>query len=272
MHPRSTRRFRLLFGATAGLLCSLLLPLTARTAESHLRALVAPDGELLACIGQGAFVFADNCRGPVDFEFIHPFQAGSIVWRMGKGEAVSDPNPPDPPGDCPQARLKWNKRAETPQKSDVVVTRLDHTAPELRKRIQLGAFGQLRGEAQVTEAYSVDLDGNGVEDIVFLVNDLPAAVAAIEKAGKETTFTIAGGVLKNGQGSAQFFYHEQDTYRGGTDAIGSVELVGLVRLDPGSHELSVVADVGNMFSQARIIGRSGPNGMLVLSLVRRACY
>jgi hypothetical protein len=232
------------------------------------RALIDEKGEVIACFGAGTFIFADRCSGTVNYEVYYPFQDGAIEWRTGTGEARTDERAENCMANIFVQRVPTTEKTT---KDTRKVRQLSNSDPALRRAAYSVTTGGQKDEAEVQAAFAVDLDGTGDEKIIFSVNDVEKALAKFETENEPAKYTIAAGVFKLGWSLAPFFYFQSDLYKGGTDVIGNVQLLGLARFDPSSNELAVVADTGSMFSRRRNLIRFYNNSLQSIEATDKTC-
>lgn len=97
-------------------------------------------------------------------------------------------------------------------------------------------------------AFTLDLDNDGKEEIVFAASNLHRLANFVAKNDEDPAhYFIYGGILEK-NGVPTLFYSDRGDYLGGTDAIGVVTIKGVVPIAPGTGELALLISAGSGLS------------------------
>jgi hypothetical protein len=213
------------------------------TAQQHdLHAIVEQNGTVVLCLSRVDLLFSDQCAGAGRLMIVQPVREGAVVWRSAIGTVVMENAAPQNP-DCVLSRAKWDSKAERAISSGKrirkieaaeVLARLDKTFP---KRASLT-------ESDIT-AFALDLDNDGIDEIVFSASNVQRVVDLHEKTREPYPYVVTGGILVSKSSFPATFFFENGTYSGGTDTIGRVEFKGVVPIAPGTGEIALLVKAGD---------------------------
>src|SRR5262249_12256867 len=111
--------------------------------------------------------------------------------------------------------------------------------------------GNIPNEVEFIEdditAFALDLDNDGKEEIVLAVSNLNRVAELWKRDQKTRPYAIFAGILSARSNSPALFYTDHGEYVGGTDAIDSVTLKGVVSISPGTGEIALLITTGSSF-------------------------
>src|SRR5262249_54175502 len=93
-------------------------------------------------------------------------------------------------------------------------------------------------------AFALDLDGDGKDEIVFIASNLARVAKQWESDQKTRPYALFAGIFPPRTNFPTLFYSDRGDYNGGTDAIGSVLLKGVVSISPGTGEIALLIKSG----------------------------
>ncbi|MEJ0076405.1 MAG: hypothetical protein WDO17_13315 [Alphaproteobacteria bacterium] len=130
---------------------------------------------------------------------------------------------------CALARAKWDHKAETVKSSGKRIVELDRASIPISNLPLSSDF-----KREDFKGFSLDLDNDGENELIFTYDNFKQANAEVEKTGKATRYVVAGGVIRGGLKGQHpdFFHFDHGQYEGGTDAIHDARLVGVVADSP----------------------------------------
>jgi hypothetical protein len=214
--------------------------------EPNLYAIAERDGSVVLCLSKAQILFADRCAGTGRLMIVQPVQEGEIVWRTAVGTIAIESEPNQNP-DCGVSRAKWSPRDERAVPSGKRIRKVDPSSlltPLNKQRVIKAPL-----LADDISAYSLDLDNDGKDEIIFTASNLDRVSRLNEKTGEESPYVVMGGITKAAflafGGFPSTFYFEQGEYTGGTDAIGQVMLKGVVPIAPETGEIALLVLNGN---------------------------
>jgi hypothetical protein len=208
-------------------------------------AVVERNGTVALCLSNGSILFSDRCAGKGRLTIVEPLKEGAVVWRSAMGTVSLENETPNT--QCALSRAKWDPKAEQVISTGRKITRIDRAA--LLKRLNLPDGPELI-EDDVT-AFALDLDNDGKEEIVFVASNLARVADHWDRADhdgrheKTLPYVTWAGILEKGAGIPTLFYTDSGDYAGGTDAIGSVTLKGVVSISPGTGEMALLIKAGS---------------------------
>jgi hypothetical protein len=204
-------------------------------------AIVGRNGAVLLCLAKGSILFSDRCAGEGRLTIVEPMREGTVVWRSVTGTVSLEP----PNAGCAESRAKWDPKAENVISTGKKITKADRAA--VLKRLSLGKIteGADLTEEDVT-AFALDLDNDGKDEIVFVASNLMRVAKLWERDKQTRPYATFAGILpaRTDLNYPDLFYTDHGDYLGGTDAIGSVVLEGVVSLSPGTGEIGLLVTAG----------------------------
>lgn len=214
----------------------------ANAAEFY--AVVEEGGTVTLCLSKGALLFADRCEGSGRLSIIQPIKEGTVVWRSATGTVALENEVEN--SQCALSRAHWD------QKSEQVVS----TGRKLAKFDRTNVLNRLKQsllkDADVVEddvtAFSLDLDNDGKEEIVFTASNLRRLADHYSDDKKSVPYFVYAGVLAGNSPIPELLWNDRGDYAGGTDAIGDVTIKGLVPIAPGTGELALLIKGGSGFN------------------------
>jgi hypothetical protein len=213
------------------------------------------NGTVAFCISKGALLFADRCEGNGRLSIVQPIKEGMVVWQSAMGTVSLENGTQNP--QCALSRAKWDPKSEEVISTGRKLAKFDRT--ELLKRLKQ----HLLKNAEVVEdditAFSLDLEGDGKDEIVFVASNLKRVADHYTNDSKPVPYFVYAGALENHAPFPTLFYNDQGDYSGGTDAIGDVTIKGVVPIAPGTGEIALLIKTGSGMSgtQTLIRYRSG---------------
>jgi hypothetical protein len=234
-------RYGILLYLAAHIICAWWITGTpADAAEFY--AVVERDGTVALCLSKGSILFSDRCAGEGRLTIVEPIKEGAVVWRSAAGTVSLENEAPN--AQCALSHAKWDPKAEKTISTGRKIKKTDRAA--LLNRL---SQGKLPGAAELIEdditAFALDLANAGQDEIVFVASNL-ARMADRWEHDKEThPYVTLAGILPAGGIFPTLFYNDQGDYTGGTDAVGSVTLKGVVSLSPGTGELALLIKAGS---------------------------
>jgi hypothetical protein len=230
----------------------------ANAAEFY--AVVERNGSVAFCLSGGSILFSDRCAGKGRLTVVEPIKEGTVVWRSAIG-TVSLENPPNT--QCPLSHAKWDPKSEQVISAGRKITKIDRTT--LLKRLHRSMLPNVEEliEDDIT-AFALDLDNDGEEEIVFVASNLARVdeqwererlADQYERDEKAHPYVTLAGILPKGSDFPVSFYFDHGDYAGGTDAIGSVTLKGVVSISPGTGEIALLIRAGTGFDRTQSLIR-----------------
>jgi hypothetical protein len=219
---------RYLRAALVMVLAGVVADMTAAQ-QGDFHAIVEGNGAVVMCIAKGELLFADRCEGNGRLTIVQPMEEGEIVWRTAVGAVVMQNESPQNPA-CALARAKWDPTVERSVRTGKWINRAD------RRSVVMTLKEPNVTEADVT-AFSLDLDNDGREEIVFAVDTVPRVADLNEKTKKTYPYVVIGGIRTKGSQVSHRFSFERGAYSGGTDAIGHVSFKGIVPIATNEGEM-----------------------------------
>jgi hypothetical protein len=210
--------------------------------QHNFHAIVEQNGTVVLCLSRGDLLFSDRCAVTGRLMIVQPVREGTVVWRSVIGTVVMENEAPQNP-DCALGRAKWDSKTERATSSGKrirkvepaeVLARLDKTLPE---RASLA-------ESDIT-AFALDLDNDGIDEIVFRASNLQRVIDLHEKTREPYPYVVTGGILVSKSSFPATFFFENGTYSGGTDTIGQVQFKGVVPIAPGTGEIALLIKAGD---------------------------
>jgi len=216
----------------------------ANAAEFY--SVVERNGTVVLCLSNGSILFSDRCAGDGRLTIVEPAKEGRVVWRSATGTVSLENETPNT--QCALSRAKWDPKTEKAISTGRQITKTDRAA--LLQRL---SRRKLPGAAEFIEdditAFALDLDNDGKQEIVFVASNLTRVAKLWEQAPDSDITTHAyatyAGVLSGWSDFPALFYSDHGDYRGGTDAIGSVTIKGVVSLSPGTGEIALLIAAGS---------------------------
>jgi len=227
----------------AHIVCAWWLTETPTNA-AEFYSIVERDGTVVLCLSKGAILFSDRCAGDGRLTIAEPMKEGAVVWRTAPG-TVSLENDTQSP-ECAQSRAKWDPKAEKAVSTGRKIAKPDRATLLQRLRQSNAQNGAEWTEDDIT-AFALDLDNDGKEEVVFVVSNVKRVAELWERDRKTRPYAILSGFLPDRSALPASFYEEHGDYEGGTDAIGSVTLKGVVSISPGTGELALLINTGGAF-------------------------
>jgi len=215
----------------------------ANAAEFY--SVVERNGTVVLCLSNGSILFSDRCAGDGRLTIVEPAKEGRVVWRSATGTVSLENETPNT--QCALSRAKWDPKTEKAISTGRQITKTDRAALLQRLRSKLPGAAEFI-EDDIT-AFALDLDNDGKQEIVFVASNLTRVAKLWDQAPDSDITTPAyatyAGVLSGWGGVPALFYSDHGDYRGGTDAIGSVTIKGVVSLSPGTGEIALLIAAGS---------------------------
>lgn len=216
-------------------------PLRLAAQETGLHAIVERDGTVVLCLARSQILFADRCAGTGRLMIVQPMQEGAVVWRTVVGTIVIENESPQNP-DCALSRAKWDPKAERIISSGKSIQAIDPSW--VLGQIDKKAPGIDLLEDGDFEAFALDLNNDGQDEIVFRASNVERVGKLNERTGAASRYVVMGGILPKSSPYPHIFYFEQGTYIGGTDTIGDVVFRGVVPIAVETGEIALLAVTG----------------------------
>ena len=220
--------------------------------ESDLYAIVERNGTVVLCLSKAQILFADRCAGTGQLMIVQPVQEGEVVWRTVTGTIVIENESPQNP-DCALSRAKWDPNNERAISSGKRIRKVDPEGiltPLKRERFIKAEL--IEGDIN---AFAVDLDNDGKDEIIFSASNLERIARLNEKTGETYPYVVMGGIARptprlpnSFNGFPSTFHFDQGEYDGGTDAIGLLVIKGVVPIAAESGDIALLVTSGNGFS------------------------
>jgi hypothetical protein len=222
----------------------------ARAAD--LNGIVERNGTVALCLSAGALLFPDRCEGNGRLSIVQPIEEGAVVWRSVAGTISLENVTPNP--QCALSHAKWDPKQEDGIPTGKKITKVDKA--DLLVRLKQGILKDVDVvEADINTAFSIDLDGDGREEIVFVASSLERVADHYANDDKPVPFFVYGGILESGSPYPAIFYDDHGDYEGGTDAIGNLTIKGVVPIAPGTGELALLFKGGSGLFGAQTLVR-----------------
>jgi hypothetical protein len=224
-------------------------PLRLAAQETDLHAIVERDGTVVLCLARAQLLFADRCAGNGQLTIVQPIQEGEVVWRVVTGTiAIENESPQNP--DCALSRAKWNPKDERATSSGKQIRKVDPSwiLAALSKQ------NFIKGEVTENDidAFALDLDNDGNDEIVVSASNLERVARLNEKTGETYPYFVVGGIMRQDSRLHDAFptpfYFDQGEYAGATDAIGLVVLKGVVPIAAETGEIALLVSHNNGFA------------------------
>jgi hypothetical protein len=233
----------------AHIVCAWWLTATP-TKAAEFYAIVERDGTVVYCLSKGALLFSDRCTGDGRLTIVEPMREGPVVWRTAPG-TVAFKNETQSPA-CAFSYATWDTKAEKVVSTGRKISKPDRAALLQRLRSNNAQHGAGWIEDDIT-AFALDLDNDGKDEIVFVVSDVDRVAQLWERDQKTRPYAILAGILPDRSNFPASLYNESGDYEGGTDAIGSVKLKGVVSIAPGTGEVALLINTGSASGRDRLI-------------------
>lgn len=206
------------------------------SAQAALDAIVEKDGAVILCFARGGILFADRCEGAGRLRIAQPLIEGPITWRGADGTIAMEPA--DSPN-CALSKAKWDTGFERTARSGKQVRKVD--GAKVLAQIDKKYYPDIAEiRAEDIEAYALDLDNDGKDEIVFKASNASRAFALHGKTEKPHRYVTLGGILAQDAKAPEIFHRETgDTgIMGGGP--GSLEMNGVTPLAPGTGEIALL--------------------------------
>ncbi|HZO44415.1 MAG TPA: hypothetical protein VFB68_00895 [Xanthobacteraceae bacterium] len=212
--------------------------------NSNFHAIVERGGAVVLCLSNGEMLFPDRCTGAGRLLIVQPFDEGAFVERTASGIVSMENESPQNPS-CALSRAKWDRMTEQTRSTGRKIRKIP---PGAVAQQLIKVYGE---EANLLpddiSAFGLDLDNDGTEEIIYAADNVPRIADLYEKTRKASAYFVQGGIF-DGRSPARpsTFFSDLGDYRGGTDAIGRIELKGIVPIAAGSRQLAVLAKTATM--------------------------
>jgi hypothetical protein len=214
----------------------------ARAQQADFHAIVEPGGEVVLCVSSGDILFPDQCAGSGELMIVQPIQEGPITWRSASGNVALENQSPQN-RDCALSRAKWDKRTERTAVSGKTVRKVDPAMVLARlDEKHTPRYADLL-EVDI-EAFALDLDNDGSEEIVFSASNVRRLVELHEKSQQTYPYVVMGGIVAKTSRLPTLFYFESGEYSGGTDTIGRLSIKGVTPIAARTGEISLLVATG----------------------------
>jgi hypothetical protein len=260
---------RLMGAAILSLAVSNFVGLASLAAqELDLHAIVERDGTVVLCLAKAQLLFADRCAGTGRLTIVQPIQEGEIVWRIAPGKVVIENESPQNP-DCALSRAKWDTRDERTISSGKRIEVIDPSwvLGQLDKEF----FGVNHVEEGDFDAFALDLDNDGRDEIIFRASNVERTAKLNQKTGGAYPYVVVGGILPKSSAHPQTFYFERGTYAGGTDMIGDVSFKGVVPIAVETGEIALLVATGTGFNVLQDLIRYRGGVVQRIETIQRRC-
>ena len=153
--------------------------------QPDLHAIVEPSGAVVLCILGGEILFADRCEGAGQLTIVQPIEEGPVVWRVATGTVTLENEAPTNP-DCALSRAKWDPKTEQTVCTGKQIRNVEPVAvlTQLSKITSAaGAVHQLTANLTPADltAFALDLDSDGLEEIIFVASSVKRSNDEFEK-------------------------------------------------------------------------------------------
>jgi hypothetical protein len=118
-------------------------------------------------------------------------------------------------------------------------------------------------------AFALDLDSDGLDEIVFVASSVERVSEEYEKAGGAHPYSVRAGILANDSAFPTIFFGEQGEYSGGTDAIGHA---GIVPIAPKTGEIALLVRSGEALSPSQQLVRYRKGRMQRIETIEFRCH
>ena len=238
----------------------------AAHAQGDFHAIVGPKGNVVLCLSKGDILHADTCAGTGRLRIVQPLRPGRLVWRSAAGSVTLENEAPQNP-DCALSRAKWDTKAERPADSGKRIGAIDPVAVLLQ--MSKSDYVRHLQEGDVT-AFTIDLDGDGNDEIVFVASSLQRAVEASAKAGSQPQdYVVVGGILRKDLPYALPFHFEQGKYPANDVFPSRVTIDGVVPMAPG--EIGLVVRIGSHVSDTGKLVRFRRHDLQQIDFITKTC-
>jgi hypothetical protein len=219
------------------IVCAWCIPAT-RADAAEFYAVAERDGTVALCLSKGAILFADRCEGSGRLSIVQPIKEGPVVWQSASG-SVSLENGSQSP-QCALSRAKWDPKKVEAISTGRKITKAD-PADVMKPLTRYWQEPDLIKE-DIT-AFTLDLDNDGKEEIVFVASSLRRVAEHYANDGEPVHYFVYAGIMEKG-GVPTMFFSDRGDYLGGTDAIGDVTIKGVVPIAPGTGEIALLVKAG----------------------------
>ena len=213
------------------------------TEATNFQAIVERNGAVVLCVSNGEILFPDRCAGTGRLSIVQPIEEGELTLVSATGVvSIENRMPPNP--DCAMSYAKWDPKTEQAKSTGRKIRKIPPEA--VAQQLNKVYVGRANFMPEDVSAFGLDLDNDGREDIIYVTDNLSRLADLHEKTKQVYPYFLEGGIFR-GQ-SPNFpspFFHDEDEYRGATDAIGGVTLKGIVPLGATSSELAILAKTGS---------------------------
>jgi len=243
-------------------------PLRLAAEETGLHAIVERDRAVVLCLARAQLLFADRCAGAGRLTIVQPVQEGAVVWRSVVGTIVIENESPQNP-DCALGRAKWNPKDERTVSSGKSIQTIDPAW--VLGQMDKKSLGVEHLEEGDFEAFALDLDNDGQDEIVFRASNVERVAKLYERTGAESQYVVTGGILPKSSTYPHTFYFQQRTYSGGTDTIGGVVVKGVVPIAAETGEIALLVRTGSLFRETQDLIRYRRGFVQRIETIERRC-
>jgi microcompartment protein CcmK/EutM len=167
------------------------------------------------------------------------------------------------------SKARWDAAGEQSVQTKTQIVAVDR-ADLLRRLKPVLLKGVDALESDLT-AFAVDLDGDGTNEIVFVASNLDR-LADHDPTSKPVPYFVFAGVQSSTSNvPPELFYSDQGEYSGGTDALGDVEVKGLVSIAPETHEIALLVKTSPALVGSQMIVRYTQGRMQKLDTISFIC-
>jgi hypothetical protein len=203
---------------------------------SEFHAVVEQDGTVAYCLSNGSLLFADRCEGTGRLSIVQPIKQGKVVFKTATGTVALENDTQNKV--CALSHARWDPVREETASTDTRIISVDRA--ELLRRLKVLTLKDISALESDISAFALDLDGDGNDEIVFVVSNLHR-LADHDPNGKSVPYFVIAGVQDaNSAHPPALFYTEEGEYLGGTDAIGDVTIKGIVSIAPETREIALL--------------------------------
>jgi hypothetical protein len=236
--------------------------------DAEFYSVVERNGTVVLCLSKGAILFADRCAGDGRLTIVEPIKEGPVVWRSVTGTVSLENETANP--DCALGQAKWDSKTEKAVSTGRKITKADRAA--LLQKLTSHNFpaGSEFVEGDIT-AFTIDLDNDGKEEIVFAASNLDRVAKLWASDQKTRLYAVYAGIMPVNSDFPSFFFTGHGSYEGGTDSFDSATLKGVVSISPGTGEIAVLAEAGDGFSGKQSLIRYWHGTVLKIDTILRTC-
>lgn len=202
---------------------------------SDLHAIVESDGKVVLCLLRGEILFSDRCEGTGRLTIVQSIKEGPIVWRSASGTVAMENDSPQNP-DCALSRAKWDPKSERTTSSGKRIRNVEQAMLPLMRKAFPNVANLQEGDIK---AFALDLDNDGKDEIIFSASNVDRIAKLQEKSGGSFPYVLLGGILNP---SPAVFHFEGGEYSGGTDAIGHININGIVPIAASTGEIALLIE------------------------------